>query len=69
MWSRRVLWLMRGFLILRRMAFEFLNKARPRLRVVWEASGYGRLTTSGKRSRMHPVLLQKVYEGAHLRQK
>src|ERR1700726_1092341 len=29
----------------------------------------GRLTTSKRRSRMHPVLLQKVHEGAHLRQK
>jgi len=30
---------------------------------------YGRLTRSKRRSRMHPVLLQKFYEGAHLRQK
>jgi hypothetical protein len=28
------------------------------------ATGYGRLTRSEKRSRMHPVLLQKVHEGA-----
>jgi hypothetical protein len=33
------------------------------------ATGYGRLTRSERRSRMHPVLLQKVYKGAHLRQK
>jgi hypothetical protein len=33
------------------------------------ARGYGRLIRSERRSRTHPVLLQKVYEGAHLRQK
>jgi hypothetical protein len=32
------------------------------------ARGYGRLIRSKRRSRMHPVLLQKIYEGAHLRQ-
>jgi hypothetical protein len=33
------------------------------------ATGCGRLTTSERRSRVHPVLLQKLYEGAHLRRK
>jgi hypothetical protein len=32
------------------------------------ARSYGRLIRSKRRSRMHPVLLQKIYEGAHLRQ-
>ena len=32
------------------------------------ARGYDRLIISKRRSRMHPVLLQKIYEGAHLRQ-
>ncbi len=33
------------------------------------ARGYGPLIRSERRSRTHPVLLQKIYEGAHLRQK
>ena len=33
------------------------------------ARGYGRLIRSERRSRTHPVLLQKIYKGAHLRQK
>src|ERR1700738_4273103 len=33
------------------------------------ARGYGRLIRSERRSRTHPVLLQKIYEGAHLWQK
>ena len=34
-----------------------------------QARGCGCLIISERRSRMHPVLLQEVYEGAHLRQK
>jgi cytochrome bd ubiquinol oxidase subunit II len=37
MWGRRVLWLVRSFLILRGVAFEFRHKAGPRMRVVWDA--------------------------------
>jgi hypothetical protein len=33
------------------------------------ARGYGRLIRSVRRSRTHPVLLQKIYEGAYLWQK
>jgi hypothetical protein len=33
------------------------------------AIDYGRLTTSAGRRRVRPFLVQKVYEGAHLRQK
>ena len=32
------------------------------------ARDYGRPISSARRSRAHPVLLQKIYEGAHLRQ-
>jgi hypothetical protein len=33
------------------------------------SNGYGRLIRSERRSGKHPVLLQNVHEGAHLRQK
>lgn len=33
------------------------------------ARGYDPLIISERRSRTHPVLLQEIYEGAHLRQK
>jgi cytochrome bd ubiquinol oxidase subunit II len=41
MWGRRVLRLVRGFLILRGVTFEFRHKAGPRMRVVWDA-GFAR---------------------------
>jgi cytochrome bd ubiquinol oxidase subunit II len=41
MWGRRVFRLVRGFLILRGMAFEFRHKAGPRMRVVRDA-GFAR---------------------------
>jgi hypothetical protein len=43
-------------------------KARNRLNTIF-LSGVYVGTRSERRSRMHPVLLQKVYEAAHLRQK
>ncbi len=33
------------------------------------ARGYGPLIRSERRSRTHPVVLQEIYKGAHLRQK
>jgi hypothetical protein len=44
------------------LRFEIIEAART------PARGYGPLIRSERRSRMHPVLLQKIYEGAHLRQ-
>jgi len=37
--------------------------------ITTSAGGYVRVIRSERRSRTHPVLLQKIYEGAHLWQK